>query len=351
MTSQSPYRTKATYVSPQDLIKRVDTYFDTVITYKALQVEEITEKALESGERYTAAILREGGRIDPLTNKFVDPIYFLVVSIGPVDAVKGNLVNVYASPLGVTTVETLYLGEKPMIVMVGDIQQSYDDREFVEVTEDMLPELKEEKERKRQRTLNLLSAYLEGSKIELTNSSGENVEVRGIDIDGYFYAPPSPIPVPYGGVTIPLEYLVNSKGQSFRPVHDQDYSIVLTTNLGETTKYSIYNKDGVPRADRVLLSEIAANFQGRFQDETLQMTYSGEPDIEISSITIDGSFTYIPEQSIFVTSANPTLTIGIPNFKDSGGTAFVKEPSWGGWSMVHIVTIISNYGEFSFEAH
>jgi hypothetical protein len=238
--------------SPEDIVKRLPSYYSSIVNLTFLQLDSIREYQRDDGTILTGAVGHTGGKLSSLTNTWEDAIYFQIFFVGTTKAIKGDKVTVNGIPVGESTIDlTNARGQafvQPMIMLAaGNLIRSADEydirsaRSKKSTGKIVIPEL----EKQRKEDLDKVGVTLQGSKITVVDTRGANFHIESIQIQEHTYAPSSKLSVPIGGsgLGIDLKNFMNKDGKAFAPAAGQTFFIFIKTTQGEMiTRFVEYRK-------------------------------------------------------------------------------------------------------------
>ncbi|MBT2289468.1 hypothetical protein J7E73_10060 [Paenibacillus albidus] len=157
-----------------------------------------------------------------------------------------------------------------------------------------------------------------------------------------------PISPGYEGITIDLASFVDDSGRPLNPVNGEMYFINLVTDAGSIVRSETYQASTPTKADEAAVDDIKYGYMGSpiaLEGDNLVGDFSPKPAFTITQIKVEDSYFYTPASPITIDGQNQKFSLPLTQLKNTAGESFKAAT---GWHQPYKVTIITNYGEFSW---
>nr|WP_306220447.1 stalk domain-containing protein [Cohnella sp. WQ 127256] len=233
-------------VAQGEIAKDVTKFQSSIVNLTFVDIDQITETKLSNGQTVTHAIGHTGGKYNEMTESWVDSTYYQIFYLGSTKIFKGSGTTVNGVPIGKSTIDLVSnVGVEytaPMYVVVaGNFLNSIDEYDIRKEASDNNtgPILFPDELSDAQKALEKLSVTMSDGKLKILDEWGVDLKIKSIQVMDYEYAISSPISLPNkyeGGLSIELDSLKNSNGESFAPVNGVVYFIKIVTDAGEVIR-------------------------------------------------------------------------------------------------------------------
>lgn len=233
-----------------DIERNVKGYNSSIVNATFVEIDEITEVKTNAGQVVTVAVGHTGGAYRELTEQWEDSHYILIYFLGTETSIKkGTKTTVNGIPVGQQTIElTNAMGvefTQPLSVIIAGnflssskeydlrVERSNNNPGEIIFGDDLLQDLDKEKKL-------WIEASLDVEGLTVSDLEAGDLKISTIQLGNYQYTAPSAgVVVEWRGTMIPYSEFRDSSGNTFEPVVNNSYPILITFTNGQ--KYSDFN--------------------------------------------------------------------------------------------------------------
>ncbi|MBJ6360911.1 copper amine oxidase N-terminal domain-containing protein [Paenibacillus sp. GCM10012307] len=237
--------------SEASITKSISSYYSSLVNLTFVEIDEISEVKMSTGQTVTVAIGHTGGKYNKMTESWTDSHYFQIFYLGSTKIKKGDGTTVNGLPVGQNAVNLVNeLGVKfttPMNVMIaGNFLRSIDEYDIRKARSESTGgglNFPEEVNTINKQALENLSITLTNDTINITDDLDVGLKIKSISIMDYKYPINAPFELPNryeGGLTISLSSFKNNQGVSFNGNLGEAYFVQIITDAGELTSFVSY---------------------------------------------------------------------------------------------------------------
>lgn len=202
----------------------------------------------------------------------------------------------------------------------------------------------------KKKALDKLSVKLKGGKLEIIDIWAGDLNIQKIQIMDYTKTMTTPLPISpgYEGIAVDLASFTDDSGNTFEPTDGEMYFINLITDAGSIVRSETYLAGTAAKDDEAAVDDIKYGYMGSpitLEGDSLVGDFSPKPAFMITQIKVEDSYTYTPASPITIDEQNQSFALPLAQFKNTSGESFKATT---GWRQPYKVTIVTNYGEFSW---